>query len=112
MFFILSKTLFYLLMPITWIMGILIFGIFTKSEKRRKKLLITATVLLIFFGNQFLINELFLWWEVPPTPIAQLEQNYDVGVVLTGITNIEQRPRDRVYFEKGADRIMHALQLY
>jgi uncharacterized SAM-binding protein YcdF (DUF218 family) len=96
----------------TWIMGILLFGIFTKNEKRRKKLLIAATLLIVFFGNHFLINELFLWWEIPPTPIAQLNKPYDVGVVLTGITNIEQRPRDRVYFEKGADRIMHALQLY
>lgn len=112
MFFILSKTAFYLLMPMTWIIGFLIYALLTRNQKRRKKLLVTTVVLLFVFGNGFLINELFLQWEIPPTPIADLKQTYDVGIVLTGITNIDQKPRDRVYFEKGADRIMHALQLY
>jgi uncharacterized SAM-binding protein YcdF (DUF218 family) len=112
MFFVLSKTLFYLLMPMTWIVGFLLYAIFTKYDKRRKRSIIAATVLLIFFGNGFIINEAFRWWEVPATPIAEIPQTYDVGIVLTGITSIDQQPRDRVYFEKGADRIMHALHLY
>jgi uncharacterized SAM-binding protein YcdF (DUF218 family) len=112
MFFILSKTLFYLLMPFTWIMGCLLYALFTRSEKRRKTFLLVTTVLLFVFGNSFFINEIFRLWEIPATPIAAIEKPYDVGIVLTGITSIDQTPKDRVYFEKGADRIMHTLQLY
>lgn len=112
MFFILSKTLFYLLMPMTWILGFLLYAVFTKYDKRRKFCVIVVTVLLFIFGNHFIINEALRLWEVPATPIAEIERPYDVGIVLTGITNIEQTPRDRVYFDKGADRILHALQLY
>lgn len=53
-----------------------------------------------------------LWWEVPPTPIQEVASDYDVAIVLTGITTTEKPPLDRVYFNKGADRIMHAIQLY
>jgi uncharacterized SAM-binding protein YcdF (DUF218 family) len=112
MFFILSKTAFYLLMPMTWILGFLLFALLTRNQQRRRKLLLTTVILLFVFGNGFLINELFAAWEIPATPIADIQQPYDVGIVLTGITSIDQQPRDRVYFEKGADRIMHALQLY
>jgi hypothetical protein len=36
MFFILSKTAFYLLMPMTWIVGLLLYALLTKLEHRRK----------------------------------------------------------------------------
>lgn len=112
MFFLLSKTLFYLLMPMTWIVGLLVAAVWVGNERRRKRLIVAATILLFVFGNNFLVNEAFSAWEIPATPIAKLPGTYDVGIVLTGITNIEQTPRDRVYFNKGADRLLHALQLY
>jgi Ca-activated chloride channel family protein len=36
----------------------------------------------------------------------------DIGIVLTGITNLHKNPKDRTYFNKGADRIYHAVMLY
>lgn len=68
--------------------------------------------MLLVFGNSFLINELLSLWEIPATPLSEINQTYDVAIVLTGITSIDQKPRDRVYFNRGADRLMHALQLY
>lgn len=111
MFFILSKTLYYLAMPIVWITAILLFAIFTKNHKRRMNGIITALVLLLFFSNDFIINEAFLCWEKEPVSIASL-QNYQTGIVLTGITHSEKASNDRVYFSKGADRLLHTVQLY
>jgi uncharacterized SAM-binding protein YcdF (DUF218 family) len=96
----------------SWILGFLVYAIFTKQEKQRKLFLKIATAMLLLFGNNFLINEALSLWEIPATPLSQINQTYDVGIVLTGITNIDQQPRDRVYFTRGADRLMHALQLY
>ncbi len=52
------------------------------------------------------------WWEIPATPIAEINQTYPVGVVLTGIAFTDRELNDRVYFSRGADRIVNALQLY
>lgn len=112
MFFILSKTLYYLMMPLTWVLGILLLALFTGNQRRRKRLLTAGIVLVWVLGNSFLANEALLRWEIPPVPVARIQQPYDVAIVLTGITNSTKQPRDRTYFEKGADRIMHALQLY
>ncbi len=111
MFFILSKTLFYLLMPITWIMGLLVYSLFTQVTLRKKRAVKIAFILLIFFSNNLIVNEAMRAWEVPTLPIAPLVP-HQVAVVLTGVTDTEREPRDRVYFSKGADRILHPLQLY
>ncbi len=52
------------------------------------------------------------WWEVPPINISSITKPYPIGVVLCGITNTRLKPKDRVHFQKGADRIIHAVQLY
>ena len=61
MFFILSKTIFYLAMPITWILGLLAYGIFSKNKKRAKKSLKISFILLLTFTNPFLQNEAMHW---------------------------------------------------
>lgn len=52
-----------------------------------------------------------LLWEPDPVLIETLGQ-YDVGVVFSGVTKGSKTPDDRVYFNNGADRITHTLQLY
>jgi len=111
MFFLLSKTLFYILMPIIWIVGLFMYSFATKIPQRKTRAAKIAFILLLIFSNNLLINEALRWWEVPPVPIARLAP-HDVAVVLTGVTDTERKPRDRVYFSKGADRILHPLQLY
>ncbi len=98
-------------MPLTWILLILFFALFTKSERKRKVALILVTVLLCIFTNPFFSNEAWLLWEVPPTPVATLA-HYDAAIILTGITNQEKSPHDRIYTAAGADRFLHPLQLY
>lgn len=111
MFFVLSKTLFYLLMPVTWLTVLLIYSLFTRKAVRRKRALQAMVILFVLVSNPMIVNECLRLWEIPPTPIAQLPV-HEVAVVLTGVTDSEQEPKDRVYFSKGADRILHPLQLY
>jgi uncharacterized SAM-binding protein YcdF (DUF218 family) len=111
MFFILSKILFFLLAPLIWVIAALALALFTKKEKRRRWALITAVGLLLLFTNPFLSNEAWLLWEREPKPIATLA-TYDAAIVLTGLTEMDKSPHDRVYTNKGADRVLHTLQLY
>jgi uncharacterized SAM-binding protein YcdF (DUF218 family) len=41
-----------------------------------------------------------------------LHSDFDVAVVLGGFTNPSRAPFDRTHFNKGADRLLHALELY
>lgn len=111
MFFLLSKILDFLLQPILWILLFLGIGLWLKNSERRKPFLISAFALLLFFTNPFLINEAWLAWEVPPTPLKNVNI-YDAGILLTEVTNSDKTPHDRVYFNKGADRVLHTLLLY
>ena len=111
MFFILSKVLLLFLMPLVWILAFFLWGLLTKNLVRKKCLLILSFILLYTFSNPYIINEILLRWEDPPKSIQTIGQ-YDVGVVLTGVTNKGKTPHDRVYFSQGVDRVLHTVQLY
>ncbi|MEI6946523.1 ElyC/SanA/YdcF family protein [Paraflavisolibacter sp. H34] len=111
MFFVLSKLLFFLVMPITLLLACFLISFFTKKEKARKTSLALGIGLLLFFTNPFLANEAWLWWEYPPVPVSRVPQ-YDAAIILTGVTSQNKSPHDRIYTHKGADRLLHPLQLY
>ncbi len=112
MFFFLSKTLFYLAMPAIWLSILLLYAIFGKREHLKKWSLWGVGILFFIFTNPLLTAESFRLWEGRPTPIEQLDSDYDIAIVLAGVINMSIEPEDRVYFQKGADRVTHALQLY
>ena len=99
-------------MPYTQMCVWFLLALFLKKRLIRKRFLVLGIVYLFFFSNRFIINEVLLWWEVPPTPYEQISDEYEVGIVMGGVTSSEKEPRDRVYFSKGADRVVHACQLY
>jgi uncharacterized SAM-binding protein YcdF (DUF218 family) len=110
MFYFLSKTAYYILMPYTWVFVLLCCAIFSKNAQHKKRAIIISLSLLFFFSNPFLINLMMLQWEPAPVAFEKLEK-YDYAVVLTGVT-IQKKPYDRVFFHKGADRATQTLQLY
>lgn len=113
MFFILSKILDFLLSPPFWVVGVLAYALFTKHLRLKRRLMRLGLGLAFLFSNLMIANSLMLLWEIPPRSISQLDETYEVGVVLTGITmNQYKTPDDRVYLREGADRVMHALMLY
>jgi uncharacterized SAM-binding protein YcdF (DUF218 family) len=111
MFFLLSKLLFYLIMPITWLLVFLTYAFLTKNIKHSRIALGLALGTLLLFTNSYLLNEVWLWWEVPPVPLKEVKK-HDAAILLTGFTSLEKSPHDRVYTNKGTDRLLHTVMLY
>ncbi len=44
--------------------------------------------------------------------IEQITEPYDIAIVLGGFSSSNAYPRDRIHFQKGADRLTNALELY
>ncbi|MDB5261693.1 MAG: hypothetical protein JWQ14_974 [Adhaeribacter sp.] len=98
-------------MPIIWILGFFLYGLLTKNQRRGRIFLWLSLGLLLFFSNPFIINEAWLLWEYKPVPVKAVKQ-YDAGILLTGFTSLDKSPHDRVYTNKGADRLLHTVMLY
>ena len=111
MFFLLSKTLYYLVMPLTIVVGCYLLSVLLRPLVWRRRIGIAGLVLLFFFTNDFVANEVMKAWEEDARPYAGMRK-YRLGVVLTGTVIPELAPDDRVYFAKGADRVIHTVQLY
>lgn len=107
MFFYLSQFLSFLVMPLTIAIILLLVGAIWK----RKTIFWSGMILLFFFSNQFISNFAMHSWE-PDFKSFESLGNYDVGIVLTGVTNLNKTSYDRTFFNKGADRATHAVQLY
>ena len=106
MFYIASKLLAFLSQPIIWIFILLITALFYKSQ--RKKILTISIFLFYFFSNSFTADEVTRLWEVKRfTPSL----TYDVGIVLGGIADYDKITKAH-NFNKNADRLMDAEQLY
>jgi uncharacterized SAM-binding protein YcdF (DUF218 family) len=65
---------------------------------------------MLFFSNGFIANEFMKAWEIPARRFDALNR-YKLGIVLTGAT-LDLQPDDRIYFQRGADRVTHTVQLY
>jgi uncharacterized SAM-binding protein YcdF (DUF218 family) len=113
MFYLLSKVLFYIFMPLSMILMGLLLSIFSKNAKVKKYGLKISLGLIFLFGNGFLVNEAMLWWEVSPISPDSISQPYDVGIILTGgmITN-KQSTDNQIFTDKTADRFIQPLRLY
>jgi uncharacterized SAM-binding protein YcdF (DUF218 family) len=112
MFFLLSKTLMHLLLPVVWVLALLCISAFSKKAAVRKKCLRASIILFLLFSNEWLATRAYLLWEEPVYPIASIRQPYDVGIIMGGFTDAAKQPRDRVYHSTAVDRMMHAIQLY
>ncbi len=111
MFFILSKTLSFLVMPFTMVCLLVLASLLIKNKRWKKLCFWTGLVLMFFFSNDFIANEMMRAWEVKTTAYSDMQPRA-LGIVLTGVTMSDLRPDDRVYFHRGADRVTHTVQLY
>ncbi|WP_375435788.1 YdcF family protein [uncultured Hymenobacter sp.] len=112
MFFLLSKLLDFVLLPVLWLLLLLVAALLTRRPARRRNLLRLALLLLVLGTNNALLNEALLAWELPPVKLKSLPRRADAAVLLTGITSVNKSPHDRVYLHEGADRLTNALWLW
>ena len=85
MFFILSKTLNYLTMPIVLITICLILAAILKSSRLKRIAFYLALGMLLFFSNSFIANEVMKAWEVDPIPFEEMDKDYKLAIVLSGV---------------------------
>lgn len=111
MFFILSKTVAFLFMPLMVVCLCFLISVLIKRKNLKKWFFWSGFSLLFFFANDFIANEVMRVWEIKTKPYRDMK-TYSVGIVLTGATNSELQPNDRVYFNHAADRVVHTVQLY
>ena len=82
------------------------------TEGFRKGIIIAtmAICLFYFFSNSFILDEFSRMWEVPATHYKDLK-TYDAGIVLGGKLSYDS-DFDRIQFQRGADRLLQAVELY
>lgn len=110
MFFFFSKLLYYFITPISWLFFCALGYLLSTSPKWKHRFGMSFVTIFLLFTMPWFINNLLGAWEHPPQPIASVD-TYEVGVVLTGVAQVNA-PHDRVFFNKGADRLTQALLLY
>jgi uncharacterized SAM-binding protein YcdF (DUF218 family) len=129
MFFALSKILGFIIKPLFWIVLFSIIGLVrlkkTPSSKPRsffrkcffffylkpEKAFTTSLLLMFLFGNNVLVNELYLMWE-PKPPKQRLHHNVSfprIAVVLGGYGNYDIQ-NDYFRLSEPGDRFMVGLQ--
>jgi len=111
MFFYLSKVLDFLINPLVWILGFMLFALFSKKVVIKRKSLRIAVGLFIFLCMDLFSMWAMTAWEIQAAPIASIK-NHQVAIVLGGFTVMEAKPYDRVHTNHEADRLLHAVQLY
>lgn len=112
MFFVLSKLVYWLVMP-TGLIAWTILSSFVIKNKRYASIARKASVgMFCIFTNPLLAQWAINAWEPEPIPYATMPKDYAYAIVLSGITHPDRPPFDRVQFNKGADRIVHAVDLY
>ena len=111
MFFILSKVLNFLIMPFTMVCLLFLLSGVVRNQRWKKRFFWLAFGSLLFFSNDFISNEMMNMWEIETIAYKDMKP-HDLGIVLTGATLPLLKPDDRVYFQRGADRVTHTVQLY
>lgn len=114
MFFFLSKIFFGLIKPLTISVIVLLVAIFKKNPELKRKLTVGAVSILLISSNEFIVNELSLWWDFPPATPEIRNQYYDVAIILTGgmTQPTVEFPTSNTYLHSEADRFAQPLLLY
>jgi uncharacterized SAM-binding protein YcdF (DUF218 family) len=111
MFFILSKILYFIVLPLCWITVFFIVSFFSKSHKRKKIFFGIALTSLLFFSNRFICDCFLKLWETPYVKEESLQEKYDYCIVLGGMATY-LIDNHRMLFSASSDRILQALELY
>ena len=108
--FFLGKLFLLLLKPLTWIIVLFLISIVSKSPKRKKRYLVTAFLLLIFFSNPFFFRLVAKAYEKEPVTLTTNDR-YQAGIVLGGFVSYNVKTGE-AYFNPASDRFIETALLY
>ena len=107
MFFVVSKLMNFMINPMTWIFFILLMALF--SSKHQKKLVFASLLMLFFFSNAFIFNEISRFWGLKKSMNTDIQ--YDVGIVLGGVADYDKKS-NLLNFNNYSDRLFFAKKLF
>jgi uncharacterized SAM-binding protein YcdF (DUF218 family) len=108
--FLIRRTEF-LLHPFTWVIILLLLAVFTYNQKKRKRMLVWALGLTLFFSNSFIVDEFVRIWEMDVTPVWEIDPNVKTAIVLGGGVYYDIET-DVVSYGGNADRYLGVLRPY
>jgi uncharacterized SAM-binding protein YcdF (DUF218 family) len=108
MYFVLSKILLFLILPMYWVLAIFIIALVTKNARRKRRLFIAAIILLYIFSNSFIINQFAKRWDYPQATLPA-GASYSCVIVLGGFSGGDEF--NRGYFNTLADRFIQGVKL-
>ena len=110
-----SKILSILINPMVWVIVLLFLALRTTNKNRRYRLSTIALFVFYFFGNYFTANIASSFWNYKTITVDDIENPYDLGMVLTGysimnpeLTNFEHF----LHFNQNANRLTQSIELY
>jgi len=108
--FVIGKIFGWLLHPFLWIVLVIIVALVRRDSFLRRRWLIVAGVMLVFFTNPWIITRLFLAWQ----PLRQefgVHETYETGILLGGYAGWDVKGR-AAYFNGSSDRFLETVRLY
>jgi uncharacterized SAM-binding protein YcdF (DUF218 family) len=108
MFFILSKLLYYLILPFSWIVILLVCSAIFKRKRLSRRCFRAGIILLILFSNSWLSNQALSTLEVSPTHSIP---DTEMAIVLTGIVENGIYINGQTQLSEGAGRLTEAVKL-
>lgn len=109
MFFVLSKILYFLLSPLTWMGILLLILLFSEQFKMKRKLWISIITIAVLFTNPFLYRTSVMLWQTNPIELKK-ESPYEAGILLGGFSGYDKQ--NRGFFNNASDRFIQAASLY
>lgn len=109
MFFILSKILFFLLVPFWWIVILFIWMRFSKSPGVKKSLSVIIILIAVVFTNPFIYRSMVSLWQ-PPRVTLPVTKTYEAAILLGGMADYDKYGQG--YFGNSADRFIQTANLY
>jgi uncharacterized SAM-binding protein YcdF (DUF218 family) len=110
--YIISKIIYFLINPITWIAILLMWALLTKNQSNRLKFLRLGLFMFLFFSLAPIFQVFAGLWEIPLTDIRTIKTQYDIGIVLGGYSDDGIRPNDRLHFNTSGTRLITTVELY
>ena len=82
MYFILSKILLFLLVPLNWVLALFIIAVFKRNQVKSRRLLIAGLTLLYVFSTPLLFKGFTRLWDVKADLINVDSVKYSCVIVL------------------------------
>jgi len=109
MYFILSKILLFLLVPLNWVLALLIVAVLKRDKVKRRAYIIAGITLLYVFSAPFLFKGFTRLWDIKPGVTKVDTTKYSCVIVLGGFSS--EGIEGSGQFNRASDRFITATLL-